>query len=421
VTLILQDYVRLLRRGAWLLAAMVMLGAAGGLGVAALTEPTYFSRATVVVSAGGDSTPGDLAQVSSFGVQRAPTYAGVAGSSTVLDPAAAALGGGLTAQDLAEAVNVTVRTDTALIDIDAEAPTGEDAAARANAVATALARVAPSVDGSSVVITPTQVAQVPEVADSPRPRNDLIAGAVVGLALGVIALAFWQALDDKIRAAADVPRSRSLRVVSVLPYGRRGKQDEVRSEGLRRLRAVLTAGPGGDRSVVAVASVSSSSEKDAEEVAVGLAQALSETGASVLVIDLTAPSRPLGARGEGSIAGRPSGQLPVLAGEVDDVSWLVPENLGTTPAALVGTADGRAALDQLTGGYDHRVLLCPPALDRSEISVVAGRATATLLVADAGRTSRSGLQRAAGSLTSAGVATVSVVLVGGRTDEALAV
>lgn len=419
--MILQDYVRLARRGAWLLVALIMLGAAGGLGVAALTTPTYFSRATVVVSASGDSSPGDLAQVSSFGVQRAPTYAGLAASSTVLERAASALGGGLTAQRLAEAVNVTVRTDTALIDIDADASTGQDAAARANAVADALQQVAPSVDGSAVVITPTQVAQVPEVADSPRPRNDVLSGAVVGLALGVIALALWQALDDKIRAAADVPRSRSLRVVSVLPYGRRGRQDEERSEGLRRLRAVLTAGPGGDRSVVAVAGVSSSSEKDAEEVAVGLAQALSETGASVLVIDLTAPSRPLGARGDAVAGARPGGQLPVMAGEVDDVSWLVPENLGTTPAALVGTADGRAALDQLTGGYDHRVLLCPPALERSEISVVAARATATLLVADAGRTSRSGLQRAAGSLTAAGTPTVGVVLVGARTDEAWAV
>jgi len=145
----------------------------------------------------------------------------------------------------------------------------------------------------------------------------------------------------------------------------------------------------------------------------------------VLVVDLTAPSRPLGVRGSrrtaaGSAPTPPRTDLASLAGEGSDIAWLVPEALGTTPAQLVGTEGGRAALDEQTGGYEHRVLLCPPALERSEASVVGARATATLLVADAGRTTRSELQRAAGGLTAAGVPTVGVVLVGARLDEAWA-
>ena len=432
--MILQDYVRIVRRGAWLLVALVVVGAAAGFAFAATATPTYFTRATVMVSATGDTTPGGLSQASSFAVQRTPTYAGLAQTSVVLEKAVAQLGDGTTLTQLAEAVNVSARADSALIDVDAEAPSAAAAANRANAVAAALQEEAPSLDApgggaeGAVVLSTVQAAQVPLRADSPRPRNDVISGAVVGLALGVLVLALRHALDDRIRSAADVPRSRSLRVLSVLPRGRRGRQDEERSEALRRLRSVLAAAsPGGAArgSVVVVSAVSSSSAKDADEAAVGLAQALVETGASVLVVDLTAPSRPLGVRGSrrtaaGSAPTPPRTDLASLAGEGSDIAWLVPEALGTTPAQLVGTEGGRAVLDEQTGGYEHRVLLCPPALERSEASVVGARATATLLVADAGRTTRSELQRAAGGLTAAGVPTVGVVLVGARLDEAWA-
>lgn len=429
--MILQDYVRIARRGAWLLVALVVVGAAAGFAFAATATPTYFTRATVLVSATGDTTPGGLAQASSFAVQRTPTYAGLAQTSVVLERAVAQLGDGTTLTQLAEAVNVTARPDSALIDVDAEAPSAAAAANRANAVAAALQDEAPALDAPSgsavgaVVLSTVQAAQVPLVADSPRPRNDVISGAVVGLALGVLLLALRHALDDRIRSAADVPRSRSLRVLSVLPRGRRGRQDEERSEALRRLRSVLGAGSSGSGSVVVVSAVSSASAKDADEAAVGLAQALSETGSSVLVVDLTAPSRPLGVRGSRRTPGTsaptpPRTDLASLAGEASDIAWLVPEALGTTPAQLVGTESGRAVLDEQTGGYEHRVLLCPPALERSEASVVGARATATLLVADAGRTTRSELQRAAGGLTAAGVPTVGVVLVGARLDEAWA-
>ena len=106
--MILQDYVRIVRRGAWLLVALVVVGAAAGFAFAATATPTYFTRATVMVSATGDTTPGGLAQASSFAVQRTPTYAGLGQTSVVLESAVAQLGDGTTLAQLAEADSLQV-------------------------------------------------------------------------------------------------------------------------------------------------------------------------------------------------------------------------------------------------------------------------------------------------------------------------
>lgn len=421
----LRDYVRLFRRG-W---AFVLLLAAVGVGAAnvltLLTTPTYTSTASILITLRSDNTATALQQAAQTTKDRALTYASLAMSDVVLQQAAA------TARtDTAEMRRVTsasARDGQAYLDITAQGPTAAEAQARAQAVAEALSRQAPASDTPGAnpplaleIVTPADLAGEPT---SPRSRNNLLFGLVIGTAFGIGAVVVAHSFDDRIRSVTDLPRGSRLATVTSLPHQRdrrlhHASTGDVRLESFRHLRANLQFG-GRSGGSVAVAGVTSASE--ALEVTLQLGAVLGEIGLAVAVVDLDlrVPARGAHAVDESPAAG--PGIADVLAGTValDGVLrstgtrgvWSISAGgVQSSSAQLVSTPAMQDLLVRLESRYDYVLLACPPVVERSEASVVAALSRGTLLVVKSAVTTRAQLLYALELLEGVGATAVSVAL-----------
>jgi succinoglycan biosynthesis transport protein ExoP len=425
----LLDYLRVLRRGWWVI---LLITAFGGLGAAVLTvttPPTYVVVATVYVSVIGDTTPTDLQSGSAFSNQRAATYADLAVTETVLDRAASALADKPDVAELRQSVTSSARLDESLIDITASGSDPEAVAARANAVAEALTATAPFLDAPGpdppVRLTVVQKAKTPDTALTPRPRNNLMIGTAVGLVLGVAIVVVADALSTRIRSSADLPRAAGLVTLTSIPSGpeRRFRHlisTDPRVESFRQLRANLQFGSHVEETI-AVAGVTAAS--DARAVARQLAVAFAEIGASVVVVDLDLrPHNNRDRRGHWVDPVRPRpGVADVLHGTaaVDDV--VTEANGSGVHEVPAGYVDGSSAqrmstpamrrmLEKLTARFDYVVLASPPLVERSESAVAAALAGSALVVVESGATRRSDFLFALELLGGVRVMSISVVI-----------
>ncbi|WP_138733981.1 Wzz/FepE/Etk N-terminal domain-containing protein [Modestobacter excelsi] len=439
----LADYVRVLRRGWWVIVLLTGIGALAAVVLTQTTSPTYYATATVYVSVTSNGTPADLQSSSSFATQRVATYANLATTTTVLDRAAAALGGMEDVASLRGSISSTGRAETSLVDITASGSDPAVVAARANAVAMALAAAAPGLDAPgptpAVRLTVVQPADTPADPTAPRPRNNLFIGTAVGLVLGLAVVVVADALSTRIRSSADLPRGAGLATLTSMPSGpkkrsRHMSATDARLEAFRQLRANLQFGShvGG---TIAVAGVTAAS--DAQAVARQLAAAFGEIGSFVVVVDLDL--RPADGqrrrRGEAIDATPRPGVADVLSGsaEIDDVVTLaIGDRVHEVPAGRVDSSSAqrlstqamRGMLDTLQARFNHVILACPPLVERSESAVAAALAGSALLVVESGATKRSEFAFALELLAGVRVTSVSVAvdhvrdldLGGGRLD-----
>jgi succinoglycan biosynthesis transport protein ExoP len=426
----LHDYMRLLRRGWWVVLVGALLGGVAAVALTLITPATYYSTASLYVSVPGDGTPTDLQNGNSFATERAATYASLVTTTAVLDRVVAARGGADDVAALRESVTATARADTSFIDVTAGGSDPAVVADRANAVAAALGEEAAGLDASGPVppvrLAVVQPAEVPEIATEPRPRNNVLIGVVVGLVLGLAAVVVADALSTTIRSSADLPRGVGLATLTSMPSGpkkrsRHLSETDARLEAFRQLRANLQFGShvGG---TIAVAGVTSTS--DGHAVARQLAAAFGEIGSYVVVLDLDFRV-PDGSRSRrGAAAEGPSARLGVAdvlngAAELDDVVTLaIGDRVHEVPAGHVDSSSAqrlstpamRQVLDALGARFDHVILACPPLVERSESAVAAALAGSAVVVVESGRTKRSEFQFALELLAGVRVTSISVAV-----------
>ena len=439
--MLLHDYLRILRRGWWVIVGLATLGALIGAGLSALASPVYEARATIYVSTVGDGTPGALQQGNVFAMQRVATYADLAMTASVLDRVAAGLGDGTNVEQLRGTVTSSARAEKSLIDIFAQ---GDDPAATsgtANAVAESLTLEvaeleAPGAAASPVQLTVVEPAIEPSVAVTPQPRTNALVGAAVGVLLGIAVLVVRNALDNRIRTPSDVPPPPGQQPVSVVPRARRrgrtaAAQDDRRLEGYRSLRANLQFG---SRMGKSLAIAPAEADAEALDVSTQLARTLGEIGYDVLVVDADLSGGPVRRRDRRAVgAGAPvPGLADVLAGTVeltealqagpaDNVSVLAAGSVERTSAQRLSTPVMLEVLGQLSGRFDYVLLSCPPLGDRSEAAVLCAMAESTLVVLRAGVSTTASYRTAIDALAGVGVGSVSVVLDGVRDEDALVV
>ncbi len=423
----LLDYIRVLRRGWWIVLLATALGGLAAVVLTLMTPRTYEAWATVYVSVSGNETPTDLQSGSAFANQRVGSYADLAMTDRVLDRAAAALGGDSDVAELRQAVTSLARLDKSLIDITATGRDPDVVAARANAIADALTAEAPRLDasgpGSPVRLTVVQPAEPPENAITPRPRNNLLIGIAVGLVLGVAIVVVADALSTKIRTSADLPRAAGLATLTSMPSGPEGRfrhlaRTDARLESFRQLRANLQFGSHVEETI-AVAGVTAAS--DAHGVARQLAAAFAEIGASVVVVDLdlrpyrererpgtdTAPVRP----GVADVLSRASSVNDLLStGNGIGVHEVPAGRVDNSSAQRMSTPAMPELLEQLKARFDYVILACPPLVERSESAVAAALAGSALVVVESGATRRSEFLFALELLAGVRVASISVAI-----------
>ena len=425
----LLDYVRVLTRGWWVIALATCLGALAATALTLATPPTYQARATVYVSVTGDETPTDLASGSAFANQRVGTYADLAVTATVLDRAAASLGGDPGAAQLRTTVTSAARLDKSFIDITATDSDPEAVAAHANAVAEALTAAAPLLDApgptSPVRLTVVQSADIPETAVAPSAVNNVLIGTLIGLVLGVVVVVVADALSTSIRSSADLPRAAGLATLTSMPSSperrfRHLAATDTRLESFRQLRANLQFGSHVEETI-AVTGVTGAS--DAQAVARQLAAAFAEIGVSVVVVDLDLrPDTARNRRGRRLDPAPPQpGVADVLSGAtavdavVDKVSgsdvFEVPAgHADSSSAQRLSTPAMRALLEKLNARFDYVILACPPLVERSESAVAAALAGSALVVVESGATRRSDFLFALEVLAGVRVTSISVAI-----------
>jgi capsular polysaccharide biosynthesis protein len=166
-----------------LLIVTALLGAGAGWLYAAIRPPTYDASAYVVLTPAGSSVPDSTA------VSFAQAFGRITAQDGVLRIALPILGEG-SEDSLRRAIRVSTSPDAPLIRVTGSAGTAQLAAARANAVATALINYG----NQRTVRTRVRLDSFAEAAPppdptSPRPALDTAVGAAAGLLVGGLAVA----------------------------------------------------------------------------------------------------------------------------------------------------------------------------------------------------------------------------------------
>ena len=390
------------------------------------TDPVYLSSTRVYLLATGPNSTGNLYNMPGSEKQ---TLIQVASSPVVLDRVREQLG-----YDGSVPMQVSAETsgDTNLMDVRVRSNDPRRAAEIASAVPQQLAAVArdfaPSLaqSGQSVsaqVIAPASLNQRPV---SPDVMRNLAVGGLAGLMLGLAFALARQALDLRVREAADLRAVSERPVLSAIPL-RKGDDPHAiyldldpfgaQAEAVRRLRTnmMFVDVTTGKHSFV----ISSSLPGEGKTTtAVNLGLAMSDAGTKVLLIDadLRHPSVATNMGLEGGV-----GLTTVLLGEaeVDDViqRWggtnlhvLAAGELPPNPSELLGSNKMRTLFDELQDRYDFILVDSPPVLPVTDASVIEKLTGGLLMVVASGETRKRHLAEALKVLETSGANVAGFVL-----------
>jgi capsular polysaccharide biosynthesis protein len=430
------DFVRLIRRGLWLIVLLTILGTATGALASRLQPTMYETSATLLVTAVPQASAADGQGANLLAQSRAQLLSQLALSDSVLSRAAETLDSRATLDELRSRVTASSVESSNFTTISASAPTAQLAVQTVEAVVSATQDVGESLDTAtragtalpSIRITEVTPAPVPARAYSPQPRNATIAGAAVGLALALIILSLREVLSQRVRGANDIRALDLGFPVAVIQRSaaiRGRRQGSATIESYRYLRSTLLHALG-RRGVVAITSVSSRSS--AADLGTELGRAIFEVGFSVLVIDArltgnrvrvrTKDSRPEPAGTRRSV--RDAAKETQLVRSESDVTVVRFEDLSPDAAALVEQRGQQALADTaFTGelrersrGFDYAVLLLPSMADCAEAAVAAAGADAAVLQIDASTTKRGEVLLAHQRLRASGVKEIVGAVVG---------
>jgi capsular exopolysaccharide synthesis family protein len=431
-----------LRRRWPALVAFVLLGVSLGVAHSAITEPTYKSTTSVILTLERGQSVGELAQGSTYLQGLVESYADVATSRLVLDPVIKELQLRTTPESLSRRVHAEARPDTTIMDISATDRSPEGAARIAAAIGTELTRavaaLAPRSSGRLAVVTVTTItpATTPTSAASPQPARDVALGLIAGLLLGVLAVAVLDAVAAPVDnrelavAAAEAP------VIATVPRDRSARRHALpvltgptlpRTEGIWMLRANLQLRQPVDRSMAVVVASALPSE-GRTGIAVNLAIAMSHAAQRVLLIDadLRRPRVAQLLELDAAEASPKAGLAEVLVGEArfEDVvqTWIGPDGgrstlsvvtAGTSsvnPSELLASEAMEGLLSTVKLEYDVIVIDTAPLLTLVGSAVLAARADGALLVVDSRRTRMRQVTEAVTRLRLAGAQVLGVVL-----------
>ncbi|TDT94050.1 capsular exopolysaccharide synthesis family protein [Streptomyces sp. 846.5] len=430
----LRDYLRVLARRWRAITALALLGTLLGTCATYTATAEYQATATLFVSlqAGADTVA--MNQGNSFAQARVRSYAAVAASPQVTGPVVKSLGLDMTPAQLSGRITADVPLDTVLLHVTVTDTQPRRAARIANAVAARFAEVISDLERPStarqspVRLSLTAPATPPDAPFSPHTTLNLALGLLAGLTLGIGLSVLLESLDTSVRNSqalseflAGIAGPAVLCSIAYDPQAPRNPlatREDLhgrRAEGFRRLRTNLHFA-NVDRQTKVIAVTSALPDEGKTSVAVNLAAALAESGASVCLVDADL-RRPSIARTLGLV--RDAGLTTVLIGiaKIHEVlqgtpsfavltSGAVPPN----PTELLSTEQLRATLRALAEEFDHVVVDTGPVLPVADASVIAPAVDGYLLVVRAQRTTRGQVTDAIRSLERVGTPLLGVVL-----------
>ncbi|MEU9124875.1 lipopolysaccharide biosynthesis protein [Streptomyces sp. NPDC048506] len=252
----------------------------------------------------------------------------------------------------------------------------------------------------------------------------LVAGAVAGLALGILAAWVRSVLEPRVRSVADVQENLRAPVLGILPRGRGGERVlEVggagrgnRAEAYRTIAFRLVH----DRRFAGLGSlliVSPRRNADAVSVAVNLAGAFAEIGNDILLIEANLRTPELAerlpllpGRGRPVPGGWAEGERFAVDAGVDGRFDLLPGREVPNPARALSSPEFARLLNAPSGPDEHVVVVTGPLLAHADGLAVAKQAAGVVVVCDLNEVRRDDLDRVWELITGAGGHVLGAVL-----------
>ncbi|BBX50957.1 polysaccharide biosynthesis tyrosine autokinase [Mycolicibacterium poriferae] len=421
-----------------LLGTFIVVGAAVA-AVGLLVPTSYTASVRIVFSPDlpADAPMETRRDAELYLADRMPTYAQVVTTNAVLQPVIDVLGLGVTVPELVNQVEVTIPSDTLVINVAASAPTAAEAASIANRVANqmpwAVADLegSPTVDASPIQVSVLQPADIPQYRASPNLRLNLVVAAGLALIAGVFAAVIVDNFDTRVRRRRDItalgvpflggiPTVRDAKTRDLLQFAELAP--EIRSTLHRVAIDVLYAV---DETPTFLLFTSPRAGAGKTMAAANVAGALATAGNRVIFIDADIRGGRLAA--QVGITQTP-GITDLFSGRVQlDPSFFQRQWAGFTVVPCGGSAldvgemlageKFGVFMRDLVGHFDVVIVDAPPISDLSEASRFTQNISNVVVVCESGTTRRAELVRVTGSLRHAGAKVVGVVLSRVRRDE----
>jgi capsular exopolysaccharide synthesis family protein len=281
-------------------------------------------------------------------------------------------------------------------------------------------------------LTPVAVAQVlsrasvPSSPVSPKPVRNGIIGFMAGVGFGLALALAREFLDQSIRTTEDLERTIKGRypILGVIPDTSSSEISKLPgigdhsavAEAFRALRTSVRF-EGLDRPLKVIQVTSGSAAEGKTTVAANLARMLAQDGHRVAVVccDLRRPTihELYGVRVSPGLADVVLGTQPLANAitQVDAQTFMLPAGSAPpNPSELLGSSRAEAVIVALAKEMDYVVIDTTPVLPVTDAIVVSRFVDATLVVVNAGDTSRNQLQQSLTSLEHASAPIVGVVL-----------
>ncbi|GAA1058079.1 chromosome partitioning protein [Agromyces luteolus] len=438
----LRDYLRGLRRHWIAIVLMTAVGMGAGYGWTLLQTPVYVASASGLVQSTGQGTDvGSMSLGDSVARSRVSSYLIIAGWTDVAEGVIDELELETTPEELINRVEVTNPSDTPILNATAEASTGADAKALAEAWLRSMATVIEGVESESsesgeapVAVISRESASVPTQPAFPDVQTALIVGGVLGFGFGIAFAMIRTAADRRIRNAEDTEAKTGVAVVGTIPFvpsmdeknrlvdasaanstGRNGTF--AVSEALRALRTNLQF-MDVDHPPKTIVVTSPLPGDGKSTIACNLALTLAAAGTTVVLVDGDL-RRSMVAKTMGLPGG--AGLSDVLAGRAalsevlqrteksNNLLVLTAGSVPPNPSEVLGSERMHTLLADLTK-HATVIIDAPPLLPVTDGAVLTHQADGALIVVTLGKTTYDLLEKALDTLRKARGRALGIVL-----------
>ena len=417
----LREYVRACRRRWLWIVLPVLLAAAAAAGLTLAAAPAYRSSMVLFVTTGSGDPDAKASRLNS--------YIALLTGPRVAESVITRLDLPLNPTEVQASLAAQVQDGTDLLVVTATDASADRSEAIVTAATAALISLAKQLDPPSAA--PTD-GPAPSVTIAQNPVTTRVPGnvarnvgfsAVLGLLIGAIAVAVREATGKTVNEEDDLRRL-GLSAVGVISLGGRpgrGYPDEALAEAFRRLRSLLPDFAGlraePDRGT-SLLLTGAQPKEGTTAVACGLAIAMAETGASVVLVDANLRTPGVGrylaldtSRGLADVLSGAATVPDVLQDSLDGRLTVLPSGeQPPDPGEILASPRLGVTLRSLTERFDVVIVDAPPLHGVADAAVLSKVTDGALLVVRAHRTRTADVERSMDLLTRVGAKLAGAVL-----------
>ncbi|WP_151528491.1 MULTISPECIES: polysaccharide biosynthesis tyrosine autokinase [Corynebacterium] len=421
----------------WIILLVMILGIPAGLGVSYVREDRYVSQATVYISvnqATGEASNPYQANLTSQ--QMVKSYAELVTNAAVIDKVADHMATPASRQQIVDAVSASANANSVLLEISAttnQAQLSKDIADATVEVFTDMVKKTSTPEGRTLPTIDANVVAPPSLPNEPSNPSPVafgLAGAFLGLALGLLISLIVHMTDRRLHSSEDIAEITTLPQLGTIPEDRSISENKRvdfsggfsrTAESFRTLRTNLQfCGIDDNPGVIQITSAIANSGKSI--VALNLAASLAEQGNKVCLIegDLRRPrlAEYMGidaSVGLTNVLRREMDLEDALIDDASGVALLASGPIPPNPAGILGSNAMTVLLQKLKESHDYVIVDSTPVLPVADAALLAHIVDGTVMIARWHSTTRDNLRSSLDALEKVSARLLGVVLC--RTSE----